>query len=48
MLEGSGIVMGDFNTIRLHAEAFGGSPVTGDMEEFVMAIYEADLVELSV
>ena len=45
---GLGIVMGDFNTIRLHAEAFGESLATRDMEEFDIAIHEADLVEPSV
>ena len=39
------MVLGDFNTIRLQSEAFGGAPNVGDMEEFDMAIREADLVE---
>lgn len=42
------MVLGDFNTIRLHFEAFGGAPSPGDIEEFDMAIREADLVEPSV
>ncbi|XP_031737043.1 uncharacterized protein LOC116402131 [Cucumis sativus] len=45
---GSGIVMGDFNTIRLHSEAFGGASNVGDMEEIDMDIREADLVEPAV
>ena len=39
---GLSVVMGDFNAIRLHSEAFGGSSVSGDIEEFYLAI---DLVE---
>ena len=35
---GSGMVMGDFNTIRLHSEVFGGAPNVEEMEEFDMAI----------
>ena len=27
------MVLGDFNTIRLHSEAFGGAPNVVDMEE---------------
>ena len=42
------MVLGDFNTIRLHSEAFGGAPNVEDMEEFDMAIREADLVEPAV
>lgn len=45
---GPGMVLGDFNTIRLHSEAFGGAPNVEDMEEFDMAIREADLVEPAV
>ena len=44
---GSGVLMGDFNAIRLHSKAFGGSPSTGDMKEFDMAIREVDLAEPS-
>ena len=40
-----GVVMSDFNAIRLHFEVFGGTLVSGDMEEFDLAIHEADLVE---
>ena len=35
---GPSMVMGDFNTIKLHSEAFKGAPNAGDMEEFDMAI----------
>ena len=42
---GSGMVLGDFNTIRLHSEAFGGAPKSGDMEDFDMVIQEADLIQ---
>ncbi|MCQ7632730.1 hypothetical protein NP173_24115, partial [Salmonella enterica] len=45
---GPGMVLGDFTTIRLHSEAFGGASNVGDMEEFDMAIREADLVEPAV
>ena len=45
---GPGMVMGDFSTIIIHSEAFEGAPNCGDMEEFDMAIGEADLVEPSV
>ena len=41
-------IMGDFNAIRLHFEAFGGCHVPGDMEEFDLAVSEADLVEIAV
>ena len=41
-------VIGDFNAIRLHSETFGGSSVTGYIEEFDMVIREADLVEPSI
>lgn len=37
--------MVDFNTIRLHFEAFIRSHVPGDMEEFDNVICEVDLVE---
>ncbi|KAL0556476.1 hypothetical protein IC582_004990 [Cucumis melo] len=40
-----GVVMGDFNAIRVHSEAFGGSPIQGEMEDFDLAIRDADLVE---
>ncbi|KAA0059841.1 reverse transcriptase [Cucumis melo var. makuwa] len=43
-----GVVMGDFNAIRVHSEAFGGSPIQGEMEDFDLAIRDADLVEPSV
>ncbi|XP_050938810.1 uncharacterized protein LOC127148657 [Cucumis melo] len=43
-----GVVMGDFNAIRVHSEAFGGSPIQGEMEDFNLAIRDADLVEPSV
>ncbi|KAA0062319.1 hypothetical protein E6C27_scaffold154G00700 [Cucumis melo var. makuwa] len=43
-----GVVMGDFNAIRVHSEAFGGSPIQGEMEDFDLAISDADLVEPSV
>ncbi|TYK28312.1 uncharacterized protein E5676_scaffold600G001370 [Cucumis melo var. makuwa] len=43
-----GMVMGDFNAIRVHSEAFGGSPIQGEMEDFDLAIRDADLVEPSV
>ena len=45
---GPGMVLGDFNTIRLHSEAFRGAPNVVDMEEFDMAIKEANLVEPAV
>ena len=38
----------DFNTIRLHSEAFRGAPNSRDMEDFDMTIREEDLVEPSV
>ncbi|KAA0065360.1 uncharacterized protein E5676_scaffold682G00190 [Cucumis melo var. makuwa] len=31
-----GVVMGDFNAIRLHFEAFGGTLVLDDMEELIL------------
>ena len=37
--------MGDFNAIRVHSEAFGGSPIQGEMEDFDLAIRDVDLVE---
>ncbi|KAA0049770.1 Exo_endo_phos domain-containing protein/DUF4283 domain-containing protein [Cucumis melo var. makuwa] len=43
-----GVVMGDFNAIRVHSEAFGGSPIQGEMEDFDLAIRDADLIEPSV
>ncbi|KAA0062888.1 non-LTR retroelement reverse transcriptase-like protein [Cucumis melo var. makuwa] len=42
------VVMGDFNAIRVHFEAFGGSPIQGEMEDFDLATRDADLVEPSV
>ncbi|TYK19523.1 reverse transcriptase [Cucumis melo var. makuwa] len=42
------VVMEDFNAIRGHSEACGGSPIQGEMEDFDMAIRDADLVEPSV
>ena len=44
----SSMVMEDFNTIRLHSEAFGEAPNSRDMEDFDMAIRKADLVEPSI
>ncbi|KAA0037609.1 kinesin-13A-like [Cucumis melo var. makuwa] len=43
----SRVVMGDLNAIRVHSEAFGGSPIQGEMEDFDMAIRDADLMEPS-
>ncbi|KAA0026071.1 uncharacterized protein E6C27_scaffold581G00620 [Cucumis melo var. makuwa] len=43
-----GVVMEDFNAIRVHSEAFRGSPIQGEMEDFNLAIRDADLVEPSV
>ncbi|TYK23422.1 uncharacterized protein E5676_scaffold605G00030 [Cucumis melo var. makuwa] len=43
-----GVVMGDFNAIRGHSEAFGGSPIQVEMEDFDLAIRDVDLVEPSV
>ncbi|KAL0549129.1 hypothetical protein IC582_013609 [Cucumis melo] len=43
-----GVVMGDFNVIRVHSEAFGGSPNQGEMEDFDLTILDADLIEPSV
>ena len=45
---GQGTVIRDFNTIRIHYEAFGGAPNIGVMEEFDLAIRKSDLVEPSV
>ena len=42
------MIMGDFNTIRLHSEGFGGALSLGDMDDFDMTIREVDLVEPSV
>ncbi|TYK18951.1 uncharacterized protein E5676_scaffold418G00380 [Cucumis melo var. makuwa] len=41
----TGVVMGDFNAIRVYSEAFGGSPIQGEMEDFDLAIRDVDLVE---
>ncbi|KAL0541431.1 hypothetical protein IC582_021476 [Cucumis melo] len=43
-----GVVMGDFNAIRVHSEAFGGSLSQDEMEDFDLAIRDANLVEPSV
>ncbi|KAA0025860.1 DUF4283 domain-containing protein [Cucumis melo var. makuwa] len=43
-----GVVVGDFNAIRLHFEAFRGSSIQGDMEDLDLAICNANLVEPSV
>ncbi|TYK26642.1 uncharacterized protein E5676_scaffold313G002880 [Cucumis melo var. makuwa] len=43
-----GVVMGDFNAMRVHSEAFGGSLSQDEMEDFDLAIRDANLVEPSV
>lgn len=41
------MVIGDFNSIRMHFEALGSSPVPIEMEEFNHVILEVNLSELT-